>query len=280
MEKRSRNFKEWKASSSEPKSPSAIDFAAGKRKSGIWTGEDEMQEEQHKRQCTEDLGSVADSHLGASHPNARSERSTSNEGQPGETAHTEGVPLDVGRDRLESDFLELQMDSNQVAETLQKIAQDRLLNVLFTEESSNAFREKFRKISLANKISHVFCTIARGDDLSYARTSDEVIRKADKLLRDVIDISKQAAEELTLAGNVNLQKLLPPELLSQGVFPKKYPKELETYIKDNLETILSNKGVSQKHRFRIIDGIGELKDKEVVPRLGTSKKIIIPACWW
>src|SRR5271157_2302782 len=138
MEKRSQNIEKRKASSLEPKSPSASDFAAGKPHCGILAEKDEMQEDQRKRLRTEDRRSVPDSHLGVSHPNTRSERSTSSEGQRGETAHTEGVPLDVGRDRLESDFLELQMDSNQVAETLQNIAQDRLLNVIFTEEDASA----------------------------------------------------------------------------------------------------------------------------------------------
>ena len=96
MEKRSQNIEKRKASSLEPKSPSASDFAAGKPYRGILAEKDEIQEDQHKRQRTEDLRSVPDSHLGVSHPNARSERPISNERQRGETAHTEGVPLDVG----------------------------------------------------------------------------------------------------------------------------------------------------------------------------------------
>ena len=44
-------------------------------------------------------------------------------------------------------------------------------------------------------------------------------------------------------------------------------EELEKCIKDNLEAILSNKGVSQKHRRYFIEAIGDLGDKDVMPRL-------------
>ncbi len=156
MKEISQNFKEWKASSSEPKSPSAIDFAAGKRKSGIWTGEDEMQEEQHKRQCTEGLRSVPDSNLGASHPNAHSERPISNERQSDETPQTaqdsgwytafnpseqrnsqKGRGINLSDDRCEREiaFLDLMKKSDEVAKASPKMAQDRLLNVLFTEKN-------------------------------------------------------------------------------------------------------------------------------------------------
>ena len=131
------------------------------------------------------------------------------------------------------------------------MAQDRWLNVLFTEKDASAFREKFRRISLANEISHAFCMKARGDDRMYARASDEVIKRVDKLLSHVHDIYNQAVENLTRALNANLQELLPPERLSQESFPKKSPEELEKCIKDNLEAILSNKEVSQKRRCQL-----------------------------
>ena len=89
MEKRLQNFEKWKASSLESKSPSARDLYRD-----TFAEKDEVQ---HKRQRTEDLGSVSDSHLGVSHPDTRSERPTSNEEQRGETAHMEGVPQDAGR---------------------------------------------------------------------------------------------------------------------------------------------------------------------------------------
>ena len=99
---------------------------------------------------------------------------------------------------------------------------------------------------MANKVSHAFCLRARGDDRTYARASDEVIKKVDNLLSHVHYTYNQAIENLTRALNDKLQELLPPERLSQELFPKKSPEELETYIKDNLEAILSNKEISQK----------------------------------
>ncbi len=218
MKERSQNFEKQKASSSEPKSPSASDFAAGKTYCGILAGKDEIQ---RKRQRTEDLRSVPDSHLGVSHPNTRSERPTFHEGQPDWT-------------ESEPPFFKLMRKYEEVAEASPKVAQDRWLNVLFTEKEANALREKFSRISLANNISHAFCMKARGDDLSYARTSDEVIKEVDNLQSHVHYTYNQAIDNLTRTLNANLQELLPPELLSQGVFPKKYPEELETYIKDNL----------------------------------------------
>ena len=228
MKEISQNFEKRKASSSEPKSPSARDFAAGKSYHGILAAKGEMQEDQHKRQCEEDIRSVADSHLGVSHPNAHSERPISNERQPDWT-------------ESEPSFLTLMRKYEEVAEASPKMAQDRWLNVLFTREEVSALREKFRRITLANEISHTFCLRARGDDQTYARTSDEVIKKVDNLLSHVHYTYNQAIENLTRALNDKLQELLLPEQLSQGVFPKKYPEELETYIKDNLEAILANK---------------------------------------
>ena len=78
MKEISRNYE---ASSSGSKSHSARDFAAGKLYCGTLDRKSGIQEAQRKGQCEKDLRSVADSHLEASHPNARSERSISNEGQ-------------------------------------------------------------------------------------------------------------------------------------------------------------------------------------------------------
>ena len=133
------------------------------------------------------------------------------------------------------------------------MAQDKWLNVIFTEKDANALRKKFSRITLANEVSYAFCLRARGDDRMYTRASDEVIARVDKLLNDVHYVYNQAVENLTCAINASLQELLPQERLSQESFPKKSPEELETYIKDNLEAILSNKEVSQKRRCHFIE---------------------------
>ncbi len=254
MEKRSRNCEKRKASSLEPKSPSASDFAAGKPYRGVLAEKDEKQEDQHKRQRTEDLRSVPDSHLGVSHPNTRLEGPTSHERQPDWTEY-------------EPPFFKLMRKCDEVAKASSKVAQDRWLNVLFTEKEANALREEFSRIALANEDGHASCLKARGDSLMYKRASDKVIAKVDEQLSKVHDTYNQAIDNLTRTLNANLQELLPQELLSQGVFPKKYPEELETYIKDHLEAILSNKEVSQKRCCRFIKSIGETDDKEVVPCL-------------
>ncbi len=169
----------------------------------------------------------------------------------------------------ELDFLDLM---RKVAKASSKIAQemapDRWVNVLFTEEDANTFREKFRRLSFLNEISHSFCMKAR-DMRAREKKWDhhnEIVR-IDKQLSNVIHRYDQAVEELSCARNEKLQELLPQELRSQESFPKKYPEELEKCIKDNLEAILSNKEVPEERRCHFIKAVGELGDKEVAPRL-------------
>jgi HEAT repeat protein len=166
----------------------------------------------------------------------------------------------------ELDILDLMRKYNEVAEASPKMVQemepDRWVNVLLTEEETSAFREKFRRLSFLNEISHAFCMRAGNNDWGL----DEIVR-VNKQLSNVHHRYDQAVEDLTRARNEKLQELLPQELLSQESFPKEYPEELEKCIKDNLEAIISNNGVSQRHRCRFVKAIGELGDQNVVPRL-------------
>ena len=91
-------------------------------------------------------------------PKSEGEVSSFNEGQPDKK---------VDWDEAELPFRDLMRKSYEVAQASPKIAQeiapDRWINILFTEEDANTFREEFRRLSLLNETGHDFCMRARED---------------------------------------------------------------------------------------------------------------------